>query len=306
MQYRASLRQQPCCYTRIGNGKSLAIEYAKYMATSRSSPTFSIDSSVELDLLKELLNELPTGSLVFFEGDVFHAIDCQQTIAERNLIVCFTSRTTTMRVVAQSLYNNARTTVRVFDCNRLNSSELDEFHDLIDSMGFWPRELRDLSREMRIERLASSYDASTCSIVLSIFENEVVRDQITSIWSKSLPELRPHLDHFLTASYMNMIDVECPPFLLKGFQPFDFRRGEAITNEIISLSHSGVLSFASSVIGEFVVQNLADKESTIGAVVRFCNYMDGHHQQQRHQWIVRRLLRFWNLSRSAPHVQGAV
>jgi hypothetical protein len=35
----------------------------------------------------------------------------------------------------------------------------------------------------------------------------------------------------------------------------------------------------------------------VGAVVRFANFINGHPSQRSFQWIVRRLLRYWNLSR---------
>jgi hypothetical protein len=283
-------------HSHLGNGKTLIFEYARYIA-GQNRIAFAIDPTVEIDQLRALLTEIPTGAHVFFEGDIFHVSKIQDIIAERNLIFCATSRTTTMRVAARAIYSNSRSSIRTFDANRLSHDELVDFHELIDTMGFWPAGLNGESPERRIAALEKQYESSTCSIVLAIFENEQIRAEIAAIWDRSAPALGPYTDHLVIASYMDLIDLNAPPYLIKSFSPIDYPTGVALSNELISISHHGILSFSSAVIGEFIFQNIFDKETIIGSVVRFANYISGHASQRKYQWIVRRLLRFWNLSR---------
>ncbi|UJQ94460.1 hypothetical protein [Mariluticola halotolerans] len=284
-------------HSHLGNGKTLILEYARHLVANANRPVFTIEPSVDEDSLSALLQEIPVGSFVFFEGDIFLASRVQEIIASRALIFCCTSRTTTMRVAASNIYNNKKTTIDVFDCNRLNDDELVEFHTLISSMGFWPPSLSDLSEGRRLDILKTRYEGSTCAIVLSIFENEDIRNQIEQQWSSYLPNLRPYLDHFVVGSYMNMIDVDAPPYLIKEFQSSDYREISEAANDIVSVSSYGVITFSNAIIGEFVFQNLVDKEIIIGAIVRFANFIDNHYAQRRYQRIANRLLRFWNLSR---------
>ncbi|MEQ9634506.1 MAG: hypothetical protein RLW68_00325 [Devosia marina] len=284
-------------HSHLGNGKSIALEFARFAAASSGKAVFSIDRTVDTAQLRELLEALPVASIVFFEGDVFSASNVQDVVASRSLVLCVTSRTTTFRVASRALYSNAKSAVRLFDVNRLEEDDLEQFSALIDSMGFWPPELQGKSPEDRRHALRTKYDYSICSIILGIFENETIKREVSQIWNASYANLRPHLDHFILASYMDMIDVDAPPYIIKAFQSFDFRRGETLVNEIVSLSHTGVLAFSNSIIGEFVLQRMIEKEAIIGAVVRFSNFMDQSAYQARYQWVVRRLLRYWNLSR---------
>ncbi len=284
-------------HSHLGNGKSLSLEFARFLLAKGGRAVFSVDHTADPDTLRDLLEELPTGAAVFFEGSIFYVQAVQDVIASKRFLFCATSRTTTFRVAARSLYNNAKTTVRVFDVNSLGDSELVTFSNLINSMGFWPPQLQHKSPEERLRILKTTYDSNVCSIILGIFENQNVRLMISQIWSQSLHNLRLHLDHFVIASYMDMIDVDAPPYIVKAFQSFDYNHGKELENEIVTLSSYGTISFRNSIVGEFVFQNLIDKEALIGAVVRFANFMGDSPYQIKYQWIVRRLLRFWNLSR---------
>ncbi len=96
---------------------------------------------------------------------------------------------------------------------------------------------------------------------------------------------------------MDMIDVSCPSYLLNEFQNMDYSTLKGLENDIVRVSTSGNVSFGNAIIGEYVLQNYDRKEDVIGAVVRFCNFVDAHPAQRNFQWIVRRLLRHRNLSR---------
>ncbi|AKR56532.1 hypothetical protein XM25_12153 [Devosia sp. H5989] len=284
-------------HSSLGNGKSLILEYARFLVAKGGTPSFIIEETSDLETLRAGLREIPAGSFVFFDGNIFFASEVQDIIYERNLVFCTTSRSTTLRVAAQALYSSKRSQIRVFDANSLTESELLTFHDLIDSMGFWPSNLSSQSREQRLHTLRSRYESSTCAIVLSIFENPSIKGQISSQWNSSSPSLRPVFDHFVVSSYMNMIDLDVPAYIINQFQSVDYRSISAVANDIISVNKYGISAFSNPIVGEFVFSQLVNKQEIIGAIVRFANFVDGHAAQRRHQWIVRRLLRYWNLSR---------
>jgi hypothetical protein len=105
------------------------------------------------------------------------------------------------------------------------------------------------------------------------------------------------MDHFVVASYMQMIDISVPAYILNEFQNMDYSVLSATRNDIINVCHNGKVSFGNAIIAEFVFLNHSNKNDIIGPIVRFANFIDGHPSQRSLQWIVRRLLRYWNLSR---------
>lgn len=286
-------------HSHLGNGKSLIFEYARFLSTRTRKAVFIIKPDVNAEALLSALREIPPGSHVFFEGDIFSIADAVEVIAERSLVFCTTSRSTTLRVAVPALAKATEGKLRleVFDANRLTRAELQEFHDLIDSMGFWPDELSRTPRDKRITILADKFDGNTNAIILKIFENKTVRQQMLSQWELAVRGLRPIMDHFIVASYMQMIDISVPSYILNEFQHMDFGILKQLENDIIHVSHSGRVSFGNAIVAEFVFGNHPKKNDIIGAVVRFANFIDGHSSQRSLQWIVRRLLRYWNLTR---------
>jgi hypothetical protein len=164
-------------------------------------------------------------------------------------------------------------------------------------MAFWPDSLRELPRSRRLAKLATEYDGSISAIVVGIFHNEVIRNKILDQWNKAKATLQPIMDHFIVASYLQMIDVPVPAYILNEFQNMDFRLLADLQNDIIKVSNSGRVAFGNSIVGEFVLHSHPKKNDIIGPIVRFANFIDNHVSQRSLQWIVRRLLRYWNLER---------
>ena len=292
----------PCVavvHSHLGNGKSLIFEYARFQLARQGKTVFTVKPEVSRDALLDALAEVPAGSYVFFEGDIFSVADAVKIISDRSLVLCATARTTTFRVALPILARAALGSVslQTFDANQLNNTELNEFHDLIDSMGFWPEDLAQAPPQRRLSKLKGEFDSNVSAIILKIFENENVRSQVLAQWNTALVGLRPIMDHFIVASYMQMIDISVPSYILNEFQNMDFNLLSDIQNDIIKVSHSGRVSFGNSIVGEFVFRNHPKKNDIIGAVVRFANFVNGHSSQRSLQWIVRRLLRYWNLRR---------
>lgn len=246
-----------------------------------------------------MISDLPEGSYAFFEGDIFSIAKAVDTIIERSLVLCVTSRSTTLRVATPALIKAAkgRNLLRLMDANRLSSTELNDFHDLIDSMAFWPNDLNDLARSQRLTKLESDYKQNISAIILKIFENQKVRSEIMTQWSAAQASLKPVMDHFIIVSYMMIIDIVVPPYLVNEFQWMDYRALSHIQSDIIDLDSGGRIRFGNSIIAEFLLSRHKNRDDVIGAVVRFCQFVSGHIEQRSYQWIVRRLLRYWNLSR---------
>lgn len=286
-------------HSHLGNGKSLIFEYARFLMARSGKTVFTIKPDVSGEKLLEVLKEIPTSSHVFFEGDVFSIAKAVGIIRDRSLIFFATSRSTTIRVVIPSLATATlgKIPLQTIDANRINDNELREFHGLVESMGFWPPDLIKLPQERRLEKLRQDFDSNVSAIVLKVFENETLQKQILNQWSAALPGLRPIMDHFIVASYMQMIDIFVPPYILNEFQNMDFRLLSELSSDIIAVSHSGRVSFGNAIIGEFVLHHHSKKDDIIGAIVRFANFVDTHPSQRSLQWIIRRLLRYWNLSR---------
>jgi hypothetical protein len=284
-------------HSHLGNGKSLIFSYARFLLTRNGGKVYSIKSEVTPEALLQALSEIPPNSHVFFEGDIFAVADTVPIVRNRSLILCTTSRTTTIRVATPALARAAEGIVQLFDANRLSRTELQNFHDLIDSMAFWPSELSQLSSSKRMEQLEKAFDSNVNAVVLKIFENKNVREEILTQWTGAQKELRPIMDHLVVASYMQLIDISVPAYILNEFQNLDQNILRALENDIVRVSHSGNIAFGNAIIGEFILRNHAKKNDVIGAIVRFANFIDGHPAQRSLQWIVRRLLRFWNLNR---------
>lgn len=292
----------PCIavlHSHLGNGKSLIFEYARFQLTRQGRTVFSVKPDVSKDALLAALAEVPPGSHVFFEGDIFSIADTVKIVSERSLVLCTTSRTTTVRVAMPALAKATSGVISLltFEANRLSNNELDDFHDLIDSMGFWPVDLAQTPRQKRVNKLKDEFDSNVSAIVLKIFENEKIKEQILTQWNSAVASLRPIMDHFIVASYMQMIDISVSSYILNEFQNMDFKLLSEIQNDIIKVSHSGRVSFGNSIVGEFVLHNHQKRNDVIGAIVRFANFVDTHVSQRSLQWIVRRLLRYWNLRR---------
>ncbi len=260
---------------------------------------YTVKQDVSSEYLGEVLTGVPSGSHVFYEGDFFAVSDVVKIVGERSLVFCVTSRTTTVRVAMPALAKAASDIVplQTFDLNRLTHAELKDFHDLIESMAFWPDDLRGLPAAKRIGRLEHDFDASISAIVVKIFENEIVQKQILDQWNNAKSSLQPIMDHFVVASYMQMIDVGVPAYILNQFQSMDFKLLSDLQNDIIQVSPSGRVSFGNSIVAQFVLENHPKKNDIIGPIVRFANFVDGHSSQKSLQWIVRRLLRYWNLTK---------
>lgn len=285
-------------HSHLGNGKSLVFEYAKFLMTRNGGEVFTIRSDISRENLPEVLRDIPPSSRVFFEGDVF-AIgnDAATVVRDRSLGLFVSSRTTTVRVALPSIMTASTGMIRLFAANQLTHRELESFHDLIDNMAFWPRELSQKSRESRLRILERSFDSNINAIILKIFENKKIEAQILARWNAALDGLRPILDHFIVASYMQMIDISVQPYILNEFQNADYRALRELESDIIRVSHSGNISFGNAIIGEFVLRIHSKKNDIIGAVVRFANFINEHSAQRSLQWIVRRILRYRNLSR---------
>jgi hypothetical protein len=241
---------------------------------------------------------MPAASRVFFEGDIFAINDAVvEVIRDRTLALFVSSRTTTLRVALPGIMRAAGRMVQLFAANQLSRRELEDFHDLIDSMAFWPADLAQRSRNSRLQTLARTFEANINAIILKIFENKKVEAQIMAQWSAALDGLRPVLDHLIVASYLKIIDVTVSSFILNEFQNLDYSILRELENDIVQVFHSGNISFGNAIIGEFVLRNHPKKNDIIGAVVRFANFIDGHSSQRSLQWIVRRLHRYRNLVR---------
>lgn len=286
-------------HSHLGNGKSVVFEYAKFQKARQGGPVYTVKQDVNSDDLGATLADIPSGSHVFYEGNFFAVSDVVKIVQERSLVFCVTSRTTTVRVAMPALAKAALNIVplQTFDLNRLTRNELRDFHELIDSMAFWPDDLRSLATAKRLAKLEDSFDANISAIVVKIFENEIVQKQILDQWTKAKSSLQPIMDHFIVASYLQMIDVGVPAYILNEFQHMDFKLLSELQNDIIHVSHSGRVSFGNSIVAEFVLGNHPKKNDVIGPIVRFANFIDGHSAQRSLQWIVRRLLRYWNLNR---------
>lgn len=284
-------------HSHLGNGKSLIFNYTRFLLTESGKRAFTIKPDASLASFLESLSEIPRDSHVFFEGDIFSISKAVDVIQERGLVLCTTSRTTTIRVATPAIARAAGPQLQIIDANFLSRDELKSFHDLIDSMAFWPPDLSQLTRDRRIEQLQTTFDSNINAIVLKIFENKNVRDEILDQWNKAQFQLRPIMDHLIVASYMQLIDISVPSYILNQFQNLDYSILRTLENDIVRVSFSGNIAFGNSIIGEFVLKNHARKNDIIGAIVRFANFIDSHNSQRSLQWIVRRLLRFWNLSR---------
>lgn len=284
-------------HSHLGNGKSVLFHYTRYLLAAGKKRSFTIREDVSAEALTQSLLEIPPESHVFFEGDVFAIADSAEVIRQRSLVLCATSRTTTIRVAMPALARTARGLVQLFDTNQLSQPELVTFHDLIDSMAFWPPDLAQIARQRRLEKLENGYGSNINAIVLKIFENKKVKDEILAQWTSALKGLRPILDHLVVASYMQMIDISVPAYLINEFQNMDYGVLRVFENDIIRVSHSGNIAFGNSIIGEFVLQNHTNRNDVVGALVRFTVFVDGHSSQRSWQWVVRRLLRYWNLQR---------
>ena len=284
-------------HSHLGNGKSLIFEYAKFLMTRGDNDVFTVRPDILPENLPEILGDVPPGSRVFFEGDIFAIGDAAALVRDRSLVLCVSARTTTVRVAMPSLVRGSEGMLRLFAANHLSHQEIESFHDLIDSMAFWPDDLLRRARQARIAILETNFDANINAIVLKIFENKKIGAQILAQWNAALNGLLGILDHFIVASYMQMIDISIPPYLLNEFQHLDYRALKELDNDIIRVSHSGNISFGNSIIGEFVLRTHQKKNDIIGAVVRFANFIGDHSSQRSLQWIVRRILRYRNLSR---------
>ena len=88
-----------------------------------------------------------------------------------------TSRSTTLRVAAPALFKAAagQVAIRLVDLNVLRGRDLHQFHDLIDSMGFWPDDLAKVTPDRRVDILQNKYDVAVSAIILKIFENVRVK-----------------------------------------------------------------------------------------------------------------------------------
>lgn len=164
-------------------------------------------------------------------------------------------------------------------------------------MGFWPEDLAQLPRHRRIAILDRNFDGNINAIILKIFENTQIREQVLAQWKSAVLGLRPIMDHFVVASYMQMIDISVPAYILNEFQNMDFSLLSKVGNDIINVCNNGRVSFGNAIIGEFVFLNHQNKNDIIGAVVRFADFIDSHPSQRSLQWVIRRLLRYWNLTR---------
>jgi hypothetical protein len=284
-------------HSHLGNGKSLIFEYAKFLMTRTGSEVFTIRSDILPESLPDILREIPPGSRVFFEGDIFATGDAATVVRDRSLVLCVSARTTTVRVAMPGIVRTSADMLRVFPANHLTHPEVENFHDLIDGMAFWPAELSQKSRQVRLQRLEHEFNSNINAIILNIFENQKVKAQIVAPWKAALEGLRPVLDHFIVASYMQMIDISVPSYILNEFQHLDYRALRELGSDIVRVSFSGNISFGNAIIGEFVLRNHPKKNDIIGAVVRFANFIAGHSSQRSLQWIVRRVLRYRNLSR---------
>jgi hypothetical protein len=284
-------------HSHLGNGKSLILEYAKFLMARAGNEVFTIRSDILPTSLKDILRDIPSGSQVFFEGDIFAVADAAPVVRDRSLVLCVSSRTTTVRVAMPGIDRASVGMVRIFAANRLSQREVENFHDLIDSMAFWPAELSQKSRTLRLQRLQRDFDGNINAIILKIFENKNVQGQILAQWNATLMKLRPILDHFVIASYMQMMDISVAPYILNEFQNMDYRALREFESDIVRISFAGNISFGNAIVGEFIFQNHVNKQDIIGAVVRFANFINGHSSQHSLQWIVRRVLRYRNLHR---------
>ncbi len=194
-------------HSHLGNGKSLILEYAKFLMTRSGKEIFAIKSDILSASLIDILSDIPVGSKVFFEGDIFAVAHAAGIVRDRSLVLCVSARTTTVRVAMPGIDGVSRGMIRVFAANYLSQRELENFHDLIDSMAFWPSDLSQISRQSRIGRLQRRFDSNINAIILKIFENRSLQDRILAEWNSSLDKLRPILDHFVLASYLQMIDI---------------------------------------------------------------------------------------------------
>ena len=284
-------------HSHLGNGKSLIFEYAKFLMTRSNKEVFVVRADTLANNLPEILREVPPGSCVFFEGDIFAISDAGGVVRDRSLVLCVSSRTTTLRVAMSSISREAAGMLRLFAANHLTDQEVESFHDLIDSMAFWPVDLLQRPRQVRIALLEGVFDGNVNAIILKIFENKTLEAKILAQWNAALRGLRGILDHFIVASYMQLIDIAVAPYILNEFQNLDYRALRELNNDIIRVSYSGNVSFGNAIIGEFVLRNHENKNDIIGAVVRFSNFIGDHNSQRSLQWIVRRILRYRNLSR---------
>lgn len=284
-------------HSHLGNGKSLIFEYAKFLMTRKDKNIFVIRSDISPESLPEILREIPPGSRVFFEGDIFAIGDAAGVVRDRSLALYASSRTTTLRVAMPSITHGSAGMLRLYAANHLTRREIESFHELIDSMAFWPADLLRKNRHARIALLERDFDANINAIILKIFENKKIEALILAQWNATLQSLRTILDHFIVASYMQMIDISVAPYILNEFQSLDYRELRELDNDIIQVSHSGNVSFGNAIIAEFVLRNHPKKDDIIGAVVRFANFIGDHSSQRSLQWIVRRILRYRNLSR---------
>ena len=246
------------------------------MLSHGGKEVFTVKSDVALDGFLAALREIPPGRHVFFEGDIFGISNAANIIRERSLVLCATSRSTTMRVAIPEIARVAEGMLQLFDANHLMPGELADFHDLIDSMGFWPQMLSNLPSAVRIRKLQKDFDGNINAIILQIFENAIVREQILGQWQSALVGLRPIMDHFIVGSYMQMIDISIPTYILNEFQNMDYGVLRSLQNDIIAVSYSGKISFGNSIIGEFVLRSHPKKDDIIGAIARFANFVDGH------------------------------
>lgn len=284
-------------HSHLGNGKSLLLENLRYLLSRAGKSSFIIDSSADRDRLRAALSEIPTSSNVIFEGDVFSVGDMQDVVRERSLVLIATSRTTTYRVALQRLNDLARGILTIVDANRLFQADLEAFHDLIDSMGFWPQDLARLDRARRLVQLEKAFDLSICAIVLKIFENAKVQDAIASAWNSSTGKLRNIYDHFIVRSYMQMIDIEVPGYFINEFQAVDYSITKQAEDDLVKVDFDGGVHFGNAIVAEHVFRKHIRSEDTIGAIVRFVNFISQHPSYGRYSWVIRRLLRFRNLNR---------
>jgi hypothetical protein len=180
-------------HSHLGNGKTLIFEYLRFLLARQGRNVVIVRPELSDNNFAEALKEIPPNSYVFFEGDVFSLSHAIQVVRERSLALLATSRSTTVRVAMPALSKAASGVVpiQLIDANKLNASELADFHNLIDSMAFWPPDLAELPRDKRISKLEQEFDSSVSAIVLKIFENERIRKEILNQWQTALPDLCP-------------------------------------------------------------------------------------------------------------------
>jgi hypothetical protein len=273
-------------HSHFGCGKSIFAEEFMFKASDSGRPIFTLDVASTEEQVLEALHVLPKGSIVIFEGNGFFLKQASQIVKEKSFFILCLIRTTTFRSTYPSLRKEFHSDIKVNTLNKLSEIELNQFEEIIASMGFSSKGKTSLPRNHNHELNA---------IILNIFQNPQIKELINNAYLSNKNNLTPVFDQFIINSYAKIISIKVPSFVTAQFQNADFKELKKLDNDIILVDSTGNISFTNSIIAEYCFSNLFKEEEIIGAIVRFVNFIGDHPKERTYNWIYRRFLRARNL-----------